>query len=366
MEMKSEKTLEERKAAELEVSKERRTISYNAKEYTLGYLSKLFPPDKPSEDEEEESVEERFYIPDYQREAGVWKPEQKSLFIESLLLGLPIPYVFLYERDEDGLLEIVDGLQRLSTVHSFIEGNFKLKGMDKLKKLEGFSFYDFTGSLQRKFKNKTLRAVNLYAAGDNTEAFRRDFIFARINRSGEGLTDADFRRGSFPGRFTNFIDDLSKHELFVKLTPFNDERQQRFELVLRYLAYIDNYEKVKSTPSKYLDEFLQKNQNEFDEKRYRNEFDEMCEFIASNLGIGAFKNSMGRVANSRYEALSVGITLALREQPDLDTSRAANLLQDDEFNVLVRGDGSNNRGRLLGRIEFVRDRLLGELEDGIY
>ena len=365
--MKSKKILEVRKAAELEVSKERRTISYNAKEYTLGYLSKLFPSDKKKERPDDDSVEERFYIPDYQREAGIWKPEQKSLFIESLLLGLPIPYVFLYERDEDGLLEIVDGVQRLSTIHSFIEGNFKLKGMDKLKKLEGFSFYDFTESLQRKFKNKTLRAVNLYAAGDNTEAFRRDFIFARINRGGEDLTDAEFRRGSFPGKLTDFIDELSNNELFVKLTPFNDDRHQRFELVLRYLAYIDNYEKVKGRPAKFLDEFLQKNQNEFDKERYQSEFLAMCKFVELNLGIEAFKNSVGRVANSRYEALSIGITLALREKPKLDTSHAASLLQDEEFNMLVRGDGSNNRGRLLGRIEFVRDRLLlGELEDGIY
>ena len=365
--MKNKKSLEERKVAELEVSRQRRTISYNAKEYTLGYLSKLFPSDRAKETDDEDSVEECFYIPDYQREVGIWTHEKKSLFIESLLLGLPIPYVFLYERDEDGLLEIVDGVQRLSTIHSFIEGNLKLRGMDKLKKLEGFSFYDFTESLQRKFKNKTLRAISLYAVGDNTEAFRRDFIFARVNRGGEDLKDAEFRRGSFPGRLTNFIDELSKDELFVKLTPFSVNRYQRFELVLRYLAYIDNYEKVKGHPAKFLDEFLQKNQNEFDKDRYQNEFSAMCKFVELNLGVGAFKNSVGRVANSRYEALSIGITLALREKPDLDTSNAISLLQNDEFNILVRGDGSNNRGRLKGRIEFVRDKLLlGELEDGIY
>ena len=286
-------------------------------------------------------------IPEYQRKEDIWSDEKKSLFIESLLLGLPIPYLFLYELQDTGDLEIVDGVQRLSTLYSFIQGNLRLKQMEKLTKLEGFYFQDLTDTSQRKFKNITLRAVRLDAGAIDAEEFRRDVIFARINRGGEKLNDVEFRRGSFPGDLTDLVDELSKDELFVELTPYGEEkekRQPRFELVLRFLAYIDHYAEVGQAVAKYLDGFLLSNQDDFDQDRYKKEFQHMCKCLQNCLGDNiknAFRNSAGRIAHSRYEAISVGTALAL-------------------FGDLVRGDGANNTGQLKKRVEFVKGKLLGE------
>jgi hypothetical protein len=76
---------------------------------------------------------------------------------------------------------------------------------------------------------------------------------------------------------------------------------------------------------------------------------------------GVFKNTKGKIANSRYEAISVGVLLALRIEPSLRDKAKLNFMTDSEFGELVRGDGSNNPGRLKSRIEYVRDKLLGEM-----
>ena len=358
----SRKTLAERKQTESQITELKSTIRYDTAEYPIGYLTKMFDNGKTDTKDEDDYVTETFVIPSYQREENIWSDEKKSLFIESILLGLPIPYIFLYD-DENGNLEIVDGVQRLSTLYSFVQGNLRLKKLEKLTDLLEFYFYDLTDASQRKFKNTTLRAVKLDAKGVSSEEFRRD-IFARINRGGEKLSDTEFRRGSFPGRLTDLVDELSENELFIILAPFKDnKRKPRFELVLRFLAYIDHYTEVGHGVAKYLDKFLISNQDEFDEDRYKQEFQQMCECLINCVGdnvSGIFKNKVGAIANSRYEAISVGTALALREKPDLINTANFSFIEDEKFGSLVRGDGSNNPGRLKERIEFVMNKLLGE------
>jgi len=359
----SRKTLVERKQAESQIIELKSTIRYDTTEYPIGYLTKMFDNGKIDVDDDDDYATEKFVIPDYQREEDIWSDDKKSLFIESILLGLPIPYIFLYE-DESGDLEIVDGVQRLSTLYSFAQGNLRLKKLEKLTDLQGFYFYDLTDASQKKFKNTTLRAVKLDAKGVSSEEFRRNIIFARINKGGEKLSDAEFRRGSFPGTLTDFVDELSQNELFAILTPYiNNKRKPRFELVLRFLAYIDHYTEVRHDVAKYLDKFLISNQDEFDENRYKKEFQQMCECLKNCLGDNAsdvFKNASGKIANSRYEAISVGTALALREKPDLINTANFDFIKGSEFGVLVGGGGSNSPGRLKGRIEFVKNELLGE------
>ena len=364
----SRKTIDAKKEAENQISELRNIIRYDTTEYPIGYLVKMFDNGKTETEDDDDYVTEKFIIPDYQRQEDIWSDDKKSLFIESILLGLPIPYLFLYEK-ESGDLEIVDGVQRLSTLYSFTQGNLRLKKLEKLTALEGFYFYDLSDASQKKFKNTTLRAVRLDAKGVSSEEFRRDIIFARINRGGEKLSDSEFRRGSFPGRLTDLVDDLSKDELFVYLTPYGEsteKRQPRFELVLRFLAYTDHYTEVGHDVAKYLDKFLLSNQDDFDEERYRREFANMCNCLKNSLGESAgevFKNNVGKIANSRYEAISVGVALAMRENLDLLTSANFDFIKEEDFTKLVRGDGSNNPGRLKGRIEFVKSKLLGEITD---
>ncbi|MFM9971704.1 MAG: DUF262 domain-containing protein, partial [Burkholderiales bacterium] len=100
-----------------------------------------------------------FVVPPYQR-AYTWEEDRKSRFIESLLLGLPIPFLFFWEMP-DGKLEIVDGSQRLRSMEEFVLGDLRLGELHSLTALSGFQFSDLPESRQRKINNRSIRGIVL-------------------------------------------------------------------------------------------------------------------------------------------------------------------------------------------------------------
>jgi hypothetical protein len=106
--------------------------------------------------------------------------------------------------------------------------------------------------------------------------------------------------------------------------------------------------------------FLEQNQNAFDEKAYKVEFEKMCNFVKQYFELG-FARSKQSVPNVRFEAISVGVALALRENPSLATTKESvnGWLDSEKFKELTTSDSSNNPGRLEARVEYVRDCLLG-------
>jgi uncharacterized protein with ParB-like and HNH nuclease domain len=348
---------EQKAAAENQIIEQSRIIKYDTVNYAIDYLVEKFNPSKESSADDNHG-KGLFVIPDYQRNS-VWDDNDRSAFIESLLLGLPIPFLFFCERD-NGIIEIVDGVQRVTTLNSFIADNFALKNLSKLTSLNGFKFSDFSEATQRKFRNRTLRIILL--DGDTPVESRKD-LFSRVNKSGRKINDAEFRRGTFPGRLTQFIERCSKDSLFVKLCPLNEkkvDRYARFELVLRFFAFTEEYKEFKHDVAPFLDSFLERNQNTFDENKYMNEFERMCHFVEQYFEMG-FAKSKQSVPNVRFEAISIGVALALRENPQLVTTRDdVNVwLSSDKFKALTTSDSSNNTGRLKDRIEFVKNSLLG-------
>src|SRR4051794_19430716 len=109
----------------------RRVINYAVTDFSLEVISGKF--------KEKAEAEGDIFIPDYQRKL-VWSPEKMSYFIESLLLRVPVPPIFLY--DVGGRLEVVDGSQRIRSIKSFINNEHRLQGLEKLDFLNGFRFRD--------------------------------------------------------------------------------------------------------------------------------------------------------------------------------------------------------------------------------
>ena len=353
---KSRITIQQREAAEAEILKQSKTVRYDTKDFTIGYLVSEFNPNKESS-EEIYSTNKLFLIPEYQRNS-IWTPADKSLFIESILLGLPIPFLFFCERD-DGITEIVDGVQRITTLYSFINDELRLSTLQKLSLLNGFRYSDLSDAMQKKFKNRALRIIVL--DGDTSLSFRQD-LFSRVNRSGRKISDAEFRRGTFPGALTDFVEKCSKDPLFVKLCPLSDNkvaRYARFELVLRFFAFVNQYKDFKHDVAPFLDKYLLENQTSFDETAFRLEFDRMCKFVEAHFTNGFAKpDSQKAVPNVRFEAISVGVALALRENADL-VPVDMSWLDSEDFKQKTTTDASNNPGRLQERVEFVKNNLLG-------
>jgi len=133
-----------------------------------------------------------FEIPDYQREF-TWEPERKSRFLESVLMGLPIPFLFFWERPTTGKLEIVDGSQRLRTIEEFVLGDFELGDLAELSLLAGFRFKDLPESRQRKVKNRSIRGIVLNEHADEEARFD---LFDRINTGSKIANTAEVRRGA--------------------------------------------------------------------------------------------------------------------------------------------------------------------------
>lgn len=330
--------------AEAQLQLLQKQVEYDTKDYTLELLLSKFERGD-------------FFIPTYQRQY-IWKPGNKTLFIESVLLGLPIPFMF-FAGCEDGRLEIIDGAQRMQTLQEFVSGKLKLSKLPKLTSLDGFTFSDLSMSTQRKFLNRTFRVVVL---DEKTTPDIRQDLFNRINTSGVKASDSEVRRGSYPGRLTNFIEKCCKNELFIALCPISKSkavRQERFELVLRFFAYLYNYQNFEHEVNSFLNAFLANNLETFDEVQFNADFESMLNFVKEHFEFGFAKTRNATTTpRVRFEALSVGVALALKECPDLHIDNIA-WIDSDEFKEHTTSDASNNEGKLAARVEYVRDKLLG-------
>jgi Protein of unknown function DUF262 len=307
-----------------------------------------------------------FEVPNYQREY-TWDLERKSRFIESLLMGLPIPFLFFWESPATGKLEIVDGSQRLRTIEEFILGDFVIGELEVLPYVAGFKFKDLPESRQRKLKNRSIRGVVLNEHAD--PAARFDF-FERVNTGSKIANKAEVRRGALAGSFMDLVISLAKEPLFVNLSPMTStqvKEREREELVTRFFAYSDGLEEYNDRVSAFLFTYSKAMNQNFDKtpeniKIYRDRFLNTMEFVASNFPLGFRRTPNGKVSpRSRFEAIAIGSYLALQKKPSIENNRnqVGEWLNSKEFKEVTGADGANAKGRLNGRINFVRDRLIG-------
>lgn len=154
---------DEKQAADLQIKEMQKQIDYDTRDFTIELLITKFE-------------KKDFFIPPYQRDF-VWQPKNKTLFLESVFLGLPIPFMFFADCD-NGKQEVIDGAQRMQTLVEFYNNQLQLSGLKKLTKLNGFYFKDLSDTQQRKFLNKALRIIILEE--DTPTAARQD-LFYRIN-----------------------------------------------------------------------------------------------------------------------------------------------------------------------------------------
>ncbi len=307
-----------------------------------------------------------FVVPPYQREY-TWEHERKSRFIESLMLGLPIPFLFFWEMP-DGKLEIVDGSQRLRSIEEFVLGDLRLGELDSLTALSGFKFSDLSESRQRKIINRSIRGIVLNEHADEQARFD---MFERINTGSKIANMAEVRRGALSGPFMDLIIELAGLPKFAALAPVSkkarDEREHE-ELVARFFAYSDGLEGYRDRPSEFIFNYVKKMNIDVGVDpalidRYRTRFIETIGFIERAFPYGFRRNAKGKATpRARFEAIAVGSRLALNERPALANENVADVLPwltSDDFTRVTGSDGANAIARLRERTGFVRDRLLG-------
>ncbi|MCT1775492.1 DUF262 domain-containing protein [Brachybacterium sp. p3-SID957] len=352
-------TAEQIELAEAQIVEQSKRIDFYITEYSVEILA-------------QKVRDGEYVVPAYQREF-TWEDRRKSRFIESLIMGLPIPFIFFWEMP-DGRLEIVDGSQRLRTIAEFIYGGLALGELDPLTHLSGFQFDDLPESRQRKIKNRSVRGIVLNEHAD--EAARLD-MFERINTGSKNANTAEIRRGALAGPFIELVMELADEPLLAQLAPISAKAKKERgyeELVTRFFAYGDGLENYRDRPSDFLFAYSKKMNEEFASDseladRYRQRFKTVLDFVSQNFPFGFKKTETGAATpRTRFESIAIGVALALEEKPEIadraaDQVDVGSWINLPEFQRITSSDGANAIARLRGRIEFVKDKLVGDGND---
>ena len=333
-----------------QIREKQKIVDYDVKEYPVEVIvNKYFTNMETDENE--------IFIPAYQR-SFVWEEDRQSKFIESILLGLPVPYIFTAEN-ADGRLEIIDGSQRIRTLENFIGNKLILNNLEILTLCNGMRFNDFPLSRQRKINNASLRMIVLSEHSDEDARF---MLFERINSGSVTLLAMEKRKGSFAGPFTDFIYELSQDSQFLRLTSFSDKtikRGEPQELILRFFAYSESLDSYNGYVNQFLDEYTKAKNESFNRENLLEEFRRTMDYVKANFENGFLKGARHTsTPRVRFEAIAVGVNLALRENPQPNTN-VNSWLDTPEFTAQVTGSSTNTPVRLKARINYVRNKILG-------
>lgn len=319
--------------------------------------------------------------PEYQR-LFRWTLEQRSRLIESIILGLPIPPIFLIEGS-NGVLELIDGLQRTSSVLQFLdhsainEPELVLVGCDILPALNGLRFQDIPLAVRLKVKRSPIRATIINKSGD---AFVKYEMFKRLNTGGALLSAQEIRNCSSRmvdggDLFYDAIQEMARQPAFVNATSrlpdsFKEKRGDE-ELVLRFFAVTTYREKYKGNIEDWLNGYMEDvlfKRIPFDLNEQRKHFEEVFSLIHKKAKDEAFTRfneadrPTGRLAPAYFEATVCAFSDNLRAvrklSPEEVMTRLRSAFSDDAF-LAATGPGANTIPKLEARIAVV-SRYLSE------
>lgn len=204
--------------------------------------------------------------PDFQRNM-VWKERQKSRLIESVLLQIPLP-AFYFAEDSDGMMRVVDGLQRLSTVHTYVRNptSFPLTDLEYLHSASGQRFEELPAALQRRINNAQ---IVVHVIDPTTPPGVKYDIFKRINTGGSPLNSQEIRHCMSKDRSRGFLKRCTQSDEFYQVTGgslWNHVRMDDREVALRFCAFwlggLEGYREAGS-----MDPFLEETTSKLDDPR---------------------------------------------------------------------------------------------------
>jgi hypothetical protein len=176
---------------------------------------------------------------EYQRNY-VWDNKRASLLIESIILNVPIPVIYVSQEDDDSWT-VIDGLQRLNTLKRFFDRDFKLMGLDILSDLNKSDSKSLNPKALRVLKNGLLRIIMI--TNDSHEEIKYD-VFMRLNRGAVKLNEQELRNCLYRGSLNDTLRDLAKTEVMLELLNLKEphSRMMDRELILRCLAMLSNWD----------------------------------------------------------------------------------------------------------------------------
>jgi hypothetical protein len=310
--------------------------------------------------------------PGFQRRER-WAPEKQSALIESFLMNVPVPPIYLAE-EEDGTYTAIDGKQRLKAISDYIGGKFQLKKLERLDSAEGYGFE----KLPKIIKNALLlrpflRVVTLLK---QTDPLLKYEVFLRLNKGGEALNAQEIRNVAFRGPLNDTVYDLSTHHFLKQQLKIENNRSSAFremvdaEYVLRFLTLSESYENFSGSLVREMDDYMRENRNA--SAKVRSEVSAQFTTAISRCeglwGKRAFRRPDGsgwrdQTLAGMYDAQMIATShlsekryqsIILLKSKVLSETRA--LFADEDFDQAVR-TGTNTPARINYRVERMEEIL---------
>lgn len=237
--------------------------------------------------------------PDYQRDY-VYNDKQASKLVESVLMGIPIPTIYLC-LEEGNSYSVIDGQQRITSLVRYLKNLFTLSGLQELNELNGMYFKDLPKDIQKKLKSSSLSTITLLKQSSELKYE----IFARLNQGAVKLTPQELRNCIYRGTFNNMLDDIAASNPHLN-NLFHDKNNRKSyqERILRFFA-LSNYHDYQSSMLKTMNSFMERHQNDGEDeiKAAKNKFNSTIDIIKQVLGDNAFM-AFDRSKGTIYEKFS--------------------------------------------------------------
>lgn len=300
-----------------ELDQQRRQVDVDNYDLTLGEIVRMA------------EANELIRAPEYQRKFR-WSRDDESYLIESLFLGLPVPSIYV-ASNPDGTWEVVDGLQRLSTLIHFMSSNpSTLKQLEKdeplrlaaLRKLPSFNEYrysDLPTPIRLQFGKRSLRVT---ALSDKSDPEIRFEVFERLNKGGVSLSAQEVRACIYRGPFSELLRELGEDAAFkklVKLQPVHQNDGTREELVLKFFAYLNWADKYDGNVKSFLNTFMKEAGPLLDIEQSRKLFNNVVNGVLAITGGPLLRKGYGNTPLNQLEAVLVGAGRILKAGKKLKT-----------------------------------------------
>lgn len=301
--------------------------------------------------------------PDYQRDF-VYTVKQSSKLIESMLIGIPIPAIYLCQENDE-TWSVIDGQQRITSFVFYLENKFPLTGLTELKELNGKLFKDMDKSLQKKLKSSSLSAICILKESQELKYE----IFARLNQGAVSLKPQELRNCLYRGSFNNMLEELAGNRHLPLLFHDENKRKQYQERILRFFA-LRNYTNYKSSIMKTMNDYMFVHQNADDTEvaDCRVLFNKTIDIIKQILGATAFfavNRDDGRViekfSGSVYDSIIIPFSFFNNHDLMTHADEIRKSIEDLKIsNAQYREDtyvATGSRKRVIGRIMTVYNLL---------
>lgn len=312
--------------------------------------------------------------PEFQR-LYRWSDYQKTRFIESILLGIPIPPIFVAE-DENGKWELVDGLQRLSTIFSFFgilkkneteldqeKNSWIFTEGDIINSLEGKSKDDLPLKFQTTIKRSVCRVEILHWDKENNNL--KYELFNRLNTGGSTATEQEIRNCIFRGKtnaFNDFLKKLASNEILYKLViPSKKQEEELYleELVLRFISlyYATKEGDITENISKYMTTFMRTsvNNENFPYVEFENIFNRTLALLDNLNDEKIFRAERGPFSNNTYDVVVLGVSFHIDYYERNNINNLRDKIQElKQGNELIATSSArvNSKQRNIKRIKF--------------